>query len=57
MEAKGETGIKQGDGWERSNSRGVWGWKDGEMEVFTLVNVYACVGVALPSAMHDAVVR
>lgn len=61
MVAKGETGIKQGDGWERSNSRGVWGWRDGEMEVFTLVNVYvnvcACVGVDLPLAMHDAVVR
>lgn len=57
MEAKGETGIKQGDGWERSNRRGVWGWRDGEMEVFTPVNVYVCVGVDLPLAMHDAVVR
>lgn len=59
MEAKGEAGIKQGDGWERSNRRGVWRWRAGEMKVFMAVNVCVrvCVGVDLPLAMHDAVVR
>lgn len=33
------------------------GWRDGEMEVFTPMNVYVCVGVDIPLATHDAFVR
>lgn len=55
VEAQGETGIKQWDEWERSNRRGVWCWKDGEIKVYTPVN--ACEGVHLPLAMHDAILR